>query len=246
MTTLTDIVLSYEVDGMSKDLEAVLGVPDGPGPWPGVVVMHEIFGIDEEMRKQVAHIASMGYLALMPNLFTEGGMRRCISATMRALSNGTGRAYADIESARQTLLADPRSTGRVGAIGFCMGGGFALMTADTGFDAAAVNYGMLPKDLDTALENACPLVTSYGKKDKTLPGATVKLDAVLTAKGIPHDSKEYPNAGHVFMNDKLNGPAVIRPLVRVFMNFGPEPESAADAWTRINAFFDEHLAGAKR
>ena len=241
--TLEDIVLTYEVDGMSKNLEAVLGIPDGEGPWPAVVVMHEIFGIDEEMRKQVAHIAGMGYLALMPNLFTEGGMRRCVSATMRALSTGTGRAYADIESARQTLLADPRSTGRVGAIGFCMGGGFALMTADSGFDAAAVNYGILPKDLDTALEGACPLVTSYGARDVTLKKATEKLDAVLTAKGIAHDSKEYPNAGHVFMNDKLNGPAVIRPLVRV-MNFGPEPESAKDAWKRIAAFFEEHLVGA--
>jgi carboxymethylenebutenolidase len=241
--TLHDIVLTYEVDGMSKNLEAVLGVPSGPGPWPGVVVMHEIFGIDDEMRKQVAHIASMGYLALMPNLFTEGGMRRCVSATMRALSNGTGRAYADIESARQTLINDSRSTGRVGAIGFCMGGGFALMTADTGFDAAAVNYGILPKDLESALEAACPLVTSYGGKDVTLKNATAKLDAVLTAKGIPHDSKEYPTAGHVFMNEKLNGPAIIRPLVRV-MNFGPEPEAAKDAWHRIDAFFGEYLVGA--
>jgi carboxymethylenebutenolidase len=243
--TLHDTVLSYEVDGMSKNLEAVLGVPDGEGPWPAVVVMHEIFGIDAEMRKQVAHIAGLGYLALMPNLFTEGGMRRCISATMRALSTGTGRAYADIESARQTLLTDPRSTGRVGAIGFCMGGGFALMTADSGFDAAAVNYGILPKDLDDALDGSCPLVTSYGGKDVTLRGATAKLDAVLTAKGIPHDSKEYPSAGHVFMNDRLNGPAVIRPLVRV-LNFGPEPAAAADAWQRIDAFFGEHLAGGRR
>ena len=241
--TLEDIVLTYDVDGMSKNLEAVLGIPEGEGPWPAVVVLHEIFGIDEENRKQVAHIASMGYLALMPKLFTEGGMRRCISATMRALSSGTGRAYADIESARQTLLADTRSTGKVGAIGFCMGGGFALMTADSGFDAAAVNYGILPKDLDSALEGACPLVTSYGAKDGTLKNATAKLDAVLTAKGIPHDSKEYPDAGHVFMNDKLNGPAAIRPLVRV-INFGPEPESAKDAWKRIDAFFEEHLAGA--
>ena len=239
--TLEDMVLSYEVDGMSTNLEAVLGIPEGTGPWPGVMVMHEVFGIDEEMRKQVAHIASLGYLALMPNLFTEGGMRRCISATMRALSNGTGRAYADLESARQTLLTDPRSTGRVGAIGFCMGGGFALMTADTGFHAAAVNYGILPKNLESVLDGACPLVTSYGGRDVTLKNATAKLDAVLTAKKIPHDSKEYPNAGHVFMNEKLSGPIAIRPLVRV-MNFGPEPESAKDAWKRIAAFFDEHLA----
>ena len=238
--TLQDIDFTFEVDGQSKALHGLLGVPEGTGPWPGVVVLHEIFGVDEEMRKQVKHLASMGYLALMPDLFSDGGFRRCISATMRALGSGQGRAYADIESARQTLLADPRCTGGVGVIGFCMGGGFALMTVGTGFDVASVNYGMMPKDLDTALENSCPIVTSYGAKDATLKGATATLEEALTRKGIPHDSKEYPNAGHVFMNDRLNGPPVIRPLVRI-MNFGPEPESAEDAWARVAAFFTEHL-----
>ena len=238
--TLQDIELSHEVDGKSKRLKGVLGVPEGKGPWPAVVVLHELFGIDEEMRKQVAHMAGMGYLALMPDLFSDGGMRRCISATMRAMSSGEGRAYSDIESARQTLLTDKRSTGKVGVIGFCMGGAFALMTVDTGFEAASVNYGQLPKDLDAALENSCPIVTSYGKKDVTNKNATALLEEVLTRKKIPHDSKEYPNAGHVFMNEKLNGFPIIRPLVRV-MHFGPEPESAKDAWGRIEAFFSKYL-----
>ena len=239
--TVSAIDFSVEVEGQSKNLRGVLGVPAGTGPWPGVVIMHEAFGVDAEMRKHVARLARMGYLALVPDLFSDGGFRRCISATMRALSSGEGRAYADIESARQTLLADPRSTGKVGVIGFCMGGGFALMTVATGFDAAAVNYGMLPHDMETAFEDSCPIVTSYGKKDGTLKGATAKLDEVLTRKGVAHDSKEYPNAGHVFMNDRLNGPPIIRPLVRV-MNFGPEPESAADAWSRVETFFAEYLA----
>jgi carboxymethylenebutenolidase len=126
-------------------------------------------------------------------------------------------------------------------MGFCMGGGFALMTVDTGFDAAAVNYGMLPRDLDTALENACPIVSSYGGRDGSLKNATAKLDAALTRQGIPHDSKEYPAAGHSFLNEAPSGPAILRPLVRV-MNLGPEPESAKDAWQRIDAFFGEHLS----
>lgn len=239
--TVTDIAFSYEVEGQSTHLRGVLGVPNGTGPWPGVVIMHEAFGVDAEMRKHVARLAGMGYLALMPDLFSDGGFRRCISATMRAMSSGEGRAYADIESARQTLLADTRCTGKVGAIGFCMGGGFALMTVGTGFDAAAVNYGILPRDLESAFEDSCPIVTSYGKKDGTLKGATAALDEVLTRKGVAHDSKEYPNAGHVFMNDRLNGPPIIRPLVRV-MNFGPEPESAKDAWSRVQNFFAQYLS----
>lgn len=239
--TVSDIEFSYEVEGQSKRLRGVFGVPRGTGPWPGVVIMHEAFGVDEEMRKHVARLAGMGYLALMPDLFSDGGFRRCISATTRAMASGEGRAYADIESARQTLLSDSRCTGKVGAIGFCMGGGFALMTVGTGFDAAAVNYGILPRDLETAFEDSCPIVTSYGKKDKTLRGATATLDAVLTRKGVAHDSAEYPNAGHAFMNDRLNGPPIIRPLVRV-MNFGPEPDSAKDAWSRVERFFAKYLS----
>jgi carboxymethylenebutenolidase len=237
---LEDVVIAHTVDGTSKELKGVLGIPEGTGPWPAVVVLHEAFGVDDEMRKQVARMAGMGYLALMPDLFSDGGMRRCISATMRSLSSGEGRAYADIEAARLQVKSDPRCSGKVGVIGFCMGGGFALMTLDRDFDVAAVNYGMIPKDLDAAVENACPVVTSYGAKDVTLKGATAQLDDALTKAKVPHDSKEYPKAGHVFMNDKLNGWPIIRPLVRV-MNFGPEPESAKDAWQRVEKFFGEYL-----
>ncbi|CAN5362191.1 dienelactone hydrolase family protein [soil metagenome] len=243
---LHDITITAALDDASPGLTGVLGIPTTPGPWPAVVVVHEIFGIDEEMRKQVAHLASLGYLALMPDLFTSGGMLRCIGATMKSLGSGKGRAYADIESARQYLLALDDSNGAVGVIGFCMGGGFAIMAAangyhggESGFDAASVSYGIMPKDLD-AIEHSCPVVASYGGLDGTLKGAAAKLEKKYTELGVPHDVKEYPHAGHVFMNDKLNGPALIRPLVRV-MNFGPNPEAAADAWKRIDAFFGEHL-----
>lgn len=227
-------------DDASAGLHGLLGVPDGEGPWPGVVVLHEAFGINDEMRKQVAHLAGLGYLALMPDLFSEGGFRRCISATMRAMASGRGRAYADIEAARITLLGNPDCTGRVGVLGFCMGGGFALMTLDGEFDAAAVNYGMLPTDLDAAVENSCPVVSSYGAKDATLRGASERLDAALTRAGITHDSKEYAGTGHSFLNEKPPGPPIMHPLVRV-LGMGPQPAAAADAWLRIDEFFGEHL-----
>jgi len=242
---LLEIDLPTDNDGASAGLRGILGIPAGDGPWPAVVVVHEIFGIDDEMRKQVEYLASLGYLALMPDLFSAGGFRRCISATMRSLSSGTGAAYVDIEVARDALLARSDCTGAIGVIGFCMGGGFALMAANRGFDAAAVNYGMLPKDLDLAVAGACPVVTSYGGSDVTLKGATAKLDAALTRQGVPHDSKEYPGAGHVFMNDRLSGPGWLRPIVRT-LNFGPKPEAAADAWRRIDDFFTRYLVTPER
>jgi carboxymethylenebutenolidase len=237
---LEAIAFDEGVEGMSIGLHGILGVPTGTGPWPGVVVAHEAFGIDAEMRKHVAHLAKLGYITAMPDLFSEGGMRKCIFATFRSLRSGTGRAFADIEAARQTLLARSDCTGAVGVIGFCMGGGFALMVAQRGFDVSSSNYGMLPKDLNSALEGACPIIGSYGGKDRTLKDAAAKLEAALTSKGIPHDIKEYPDAGHVFMNEVLNGPGWLGPIVRI-SNFGPNPEAAKDAWGRIEGFFNQYL-----
>jgi len=191
--------------------------------------------------RQLERLAAAGYLALMPDLYSQGGARRCIVSTMRSLRSGEGRAYRDIEAARQWLLAAPDCTGVVGSIGFCMGGGFALMTLDGDFNAAAVNYGILPKDLDAAVENACPVVSSYGAQDATLRGASGRLDAALTRAGITHDSKEYAGTGHSFLNERMSGPLVMRPLVRV-LGMGPRPEAAADAWRRIDEFFEEHLS----
>jgi len=243
MATTSDITIPTGLDGASPNLRGVLGVPSTPGPWPAVVVVHEAFGVDDEMRKQVAHLAGLGYLTLMPDLFSAGGMRRCLVSTFRALVSGTGRAYADIEAARAYVLDRNDTTGAVGVLGFCMGGGFALMTASRGFDAASVNYGALPRDLDAALENACPIVGSYGGRDGTLRGAAANLETALERHGIPHDVKEYPQAGHVFMNAKLNGPAWLRPIVRV-AHFGPKPDDAKDAWSRIHSFFGEHLTSS--
>jgi carboxymethylenebutenolidase len=239
---LENVVLDAGIEGASVGLKGVIGIPAGDGPWPGIVVVHEAFGIDAEMRKQISHLAALGYLALMPDLFTEGGFRRCIWATFRAMTSGEGRAYADIETARRTLVASADCTGEVGVIGFCMGGGFAIMTAARGFDVAAVNYGIMPKDLEAVLEGACPIVASYGAEDATLRGAAAKLERTLTDKGIPHDVKEYPGAGHAFLNEKMTGPAVMAPFARV-MNFGPKPEAAVDAWRRIGEFFAEQLSG---
>jgi carboxymethylenebutenolidase len=83
-------------------------------------------------------------------------------------------------------------------------------------------------------------VASYGRRDPSLRGAASRLDAALDKAGVTHDVKEYPAASHAFLNDAETGPNLLRPLLRV-TGIGPEPESAKDAWDRIERFFATHL-----
>ena len=230
---------------ISEDLSiggrlAVMSRPEGEGPWPGVVMLHEAWGVDDVLRRHAERMASAGYLVLAPDLLGEGLWLRCISATMRAYSARSGRPFELIEAARQALLADPRCTGQVGVIGFCMGGGFALLVASDGFDVASVNYGEVPEDAAELLRGACPIVASYGGRDSRGVKSVARLRAALTERQIPSDVEVYPTAGHSFLNHAANGPVVFRPLMKV-SHVGPDPVAAADAWRRIEAFFGEHL-----
>jgi len=163
-----------------------------------VIAIHEAFGIDESMRAHVDRLAQAGYLTVMPNLFTRGGAKKCLMATFRALLAGQGQAFDDIETTRAWAARRTDVTDSVGVIGFCMGGGFALMLAGRGYDAAAVNYGALPRNLDSVLSGACPVVASYGQRDKTLAGSAAKLTRSLTRNKVPHDVVEYPTLVMLF------------------------------------------------
>jgi len=195
------------------------------------------------MGDHLGGLTGLGYLVVMPNLFSRGGARRCLVATFRALRSGTGAAFDDIEAARQYLHARDDATERAGVIGFCMGGGFALLLAGQGgYGAASINYGMLPADLDDTLDGACPVVGTFGGRDRTLPGAAEKLEAALAARGIEHDVVEYPEAGHAFLNAYPAGSTLTRVMMKPMMGSGHRPVEADDAWARIDGFFRRTLA----
>jgi carboxymethylenebutenolidase len=239
---MTEIDLSDLAAGRggSRPLRGYLASPAGTGPWPAVVMIHEIFGLDDVMRGHADRLAGYGYLTLAVDLFSAGSNARCLVTTMTTLIRGHGHAFADIGAARDYLAASDNCTGKIGVLGFCMGGGFALLSAGDGYEAAAVNYGQLPRHLDEAVAGACPIVASYGGRDRSLRGAAGRLDAALEKAGVIHDVKEYPAASHAFLNDTETGPRALRPLLRV-AGIGPEPESAKDAWNRIELFFATHL-----
>jgi carboxymethylenebutenolidase len=166
-------------------------------------------------------------------------MLRCIRAVARDLIARSGPAFDDVEACRSWLARDGDCTGTIGVIGFCMGGGFALMlVSGHGFSAASINYGgKLPPDVDTFLQAACPVIGSYGGKSHWEQGAAEELERALSRALIPHDVKEYPDAGHSFMNKKEQFWFKLLRFAGIAYN---EP-AAIDARRRIAAFFHTHL-----
>jgi carboxymethylenebutenolidase len=116
-----------------------------------------------------------------------------------------------------------------------------LLAPGHGFAASSVNYGQVPKDAESLLRGACPIIGSFGARDRTLRGAAAKLEAALEADAVPHNVKEYPDAGHSFLN-KHDG--VLFAVSGRLMGGGYDEASAADARRRIVGFFRSHLAPA--
>ena len=236
MTPRTATRLVSEHDYLATPVPA----SDRPGPWPGVVLVHDLFGAGNDMREQADWLAAAGYLTLMPDLYQGRSAIRCIQGSFRQLAAQHGPAFDQLEDARKTLAVDPDCTGAVGVIGFCMGGGFALLLAGRpGWTAASVNYGMVPDDVDEVLSAPCPVVASFGGKDRSLPGAAAKVESAMRKSGVAHDVKEYPDARHGFMN-RLTAVSPVTPIMKV-MGVGYDHAASADSRRRILSFFDAQL-----
>lgn len=227
--------------GDGHPMRAAYAAPAGAQKHPGVIVIHEIFGLNDDIRRITGRVADLGYAALAPDLYDRRGPRLlCIARTMRTLGRGEGEAFQDLDAARKFLQQQPAvDSSRIGVIGFCMGGGFALMfAARAPLGVAATFYGDVPETADQ-LRGVCPVIGGYGGQDRMFAAHGRRLEKILTELGIDHDVKIYPDAGHSFMSQNHG---LLASIGRIGpMKAGYNPAAAEDSWQRIEAFFARHL-----
>ncbi len=235
--------MDLSLSGQRGEMPVYVGIPDGEGPWPGALVISDALGMTTDLRNQVDWLAGEGFLAAAPDLFYWGGRMRCLFTTMRQALSGEGHVFADFETVRNWLVDHQATTGKVGVVGFCLGGGFALLLAgQDGYQAASSNYGGLTKGALGSLAKSCPIVGSYGALDRGLKKEPEKIASVLSEHSIPYDMKVYPDAGHSFMNDHLDAEVPKWALIMGKLSTSEYHEpSARDARRRIVAFFQQHL-----
>jgi carboxymethylenebutenolidase len=230
-------------DGASVHAELFLPSSGGAGPWPGVVVLHESFGLNDDIRRIAARFADAGYAAIAPSLYSHGRRIVCLSRVLVDMVRGSfAREIADILAVRDTLAArEDVDAARIAVAGFCQGGGFALIAgSEGGFSAAAVNYGEVPESREP-LDGLCPVVASYGGRDRMFGREMAeRLEGHMEALGVPRDVKVYDQAGHSFFNQHEGWQGWLARLPTP-MSVGYDEAAAEDGWRRMLAFFSEHV-----
>ena len=206
-----------------------LALPDDAGPHAGVVIIHEAYGLNDQMKDVAKRFADNGYVALAVDLFADRNKALCMARYMAGMLRGSvNRAgVTDLKFALSHLMTLPEvDPQRVGAIGFCMGGSFAVAWActDDRLKAVAPFYAANPRPLD-AVARICPVVGSYPEKDFTASAGRA-LDAELTRREIEHDIKIYPNARHSFFTARRSA---------------AEKTASDDSWERVMGFFASYL-----
>lgn len=233
------------------NLPAYHSYPDDGEKHPGLIVIHEIWGLDDHIKDVANRFAAEGYSVLAPNLFHDVSFASKINpglfdemnnpATRDEAQKKMRELFAPMQSPEfaqdmvvklkkcvDYLLADEHVDGQIGVLGFCFGGtySFALATNDSRIKAAAPYYGHPPKSEDIP-GIACPILAFYGDQDANLMQSLPQLREDMQKNRKQFEAVVYPNAGHAFFNDTN---------ARMY-----NPRAAQDAWGKTLTFLSKNL-----
>jgi len=213
-----------------ETVEGHLATPAGAGPFPALVVIHEWWGLNDEVKAEADKFATQGYVALAVDLYRGRATSNPDEAHELARGLREDRARRDLAAAFDYLAgrADVRAD-RIGAIGWCMGGGYSLQLAvqQPKLAAAVIYYGRLVTDESALQQIRAPILGLFGEEDRGISADSVRaFEAAMKKLGKPVMVRLYPGAGHAFANPT-------RASYR--------EAAAKDAWAKTLAFFEEQL-----
>ncbi|HYL63818.1 MAG TPA: dienelactone hydrolase family protein [Candidatus Methylomirabilis sp.] len=215
----------------NETVSGFLALPNGGGRHPGLVVIHEWWGLNEQIKDEAEKFAGEGYVALAVDLYRGKVATTAEEAHELMRGEPDDRGLRDLEAAfsylssRSDVKAD-----KIGSVGWCMGGGWSIKLAmsEPKLAACAVNYGSLPTDPANVAKIKAPLLGNFGADDRGItPDSVRAFDAAMKAAGKSCDVKIYEGAGHAFENPNNKD--------------GYRPQAAADAWARMTEFFKNTL-----
>ncbi|MGB0121888.1 MAG: dienelactone hydrolase family protein [Silvibacterium sp.] len=215
----------------NETVQGLLYSPSTPGPHPALIVIHEWWGLNDWIKQQASDFAAQGYVTLAVDLYR--GKVATDPETAHELMRGLpqDRGVRDLVSAANYLKGLKNvDASRIGAVGWCMGGGFAAQFAvgDPDLRAVAINYGSLPTDPAALKQIHAAILGNFGALDQGItPQDVHDFAAAMQSLGKPVDVKIYPDAGHAFENPNNKG--------------GYRPADANDAAQRMRVFFHDHL-----
>lgn len=220
-----------------RALPGFLALPAGEGPFPGVVVVHDITGLRNDTRRHCRNFAAAGFAAIAPDLY-DGWSPGCVVRALARLASGN--PAPELESFRAHLAArNDIDESRIGVTGFCMGGGFALLAAADGpYAVAGPFYGDVPREAGR-LEGLCPTIAQAGSQDLVFRAAARRLEAHLVTLGVEGEVHVHTGVGHSFMNDHRDP---LWPIARYLpLRAFHDPPTEQRAWELLLRFFDKHL-----
>ena len=227
---ISSSVVDFPGGNSTKKTKGFLAKPKETVRYPGVIVIHEIWGLVDHIKDVTRRFAREGYTALAVDLFEEKIVSKLEEGRVLRDKFTEEKILDDLNGAFNYLKTlSYVNPNRIGSVGFCMGGGLSLLFAchNTELAAPVIFYGRNPSPIELVKNLQCPILGNYAGADMAISESDINLlKQTLTKYGKKFDIKVYPGAPHAFFNDT---------------NASYRPEAAKDAWKRTLDFFNKQL-----